>query len=150
VFPPLNFPPIDARYAGDAANPQIFDVVRKKFVELTPEEWVRQHLVHFLVQARNYPLSLLGVEKQLKLNNTIKRTDLVVYHSSLKPLLLAECKAPQVDITQLTVDQALRYNIPLQVPFVLLTNGLKHVSVKIEHGVATYLRDVPDYQELNQ
>lgn len=147
-MPALNFPPIDARFSGSEARPQIFDIVRKKFVDLTPEEWVRQHLVHFLVYHRGYPLSLTGVEKQLKLNNTLKRTDVVIYNNSLTPLLLAECKADTVQLTQQTVDQALRYNIPLQVPYVLLTNGLRHVCFRINGGEAEFLRGIPGYEEL--
>lgn len=148
MLPALNFPPIGARFSGSAANPQIFDIVRKKFVDLTPEEWVRQHLVHFLAEHRGYPRSLMGVEKQLKLNNTLKRTDLVIYNNALAPLLLAECKADTVPLTQQVVDQALRYNIPLQVPYVLLTNGLRHVCFKINGGEAEFLQGIPAYGEL--
>lgn len=148
MLPALNFPPIGARFSGLAANPQIFDIVRKKFVDLTPEEWVRQHLVHFLVHQQGYPISLIGVEKQLKLNNTLKRTDVVVYNNSLTPLMLAECKANSVALTQQTVDQALRYNIPLQVPYVLLTNGLRHVCFRIRGGEAEFLQGIPAYADL--
>lgn len=146
----LNFPEIEARFSkNEKGYMQIFDIVRKKNVDLTPEEWVRQHVIHFLIHHKHYPLSLIGVEKQLKLNNTIKRTDVVVYDSQLKPLLLIECKADSVSLNQSVVDQALRYNLELKVPFLLLTNGLQHVCLKLsDQGQANYLKDIPAYQEL--
>ncbi|MBS1634693.1 MAG: type I restriction enzyme HsdR N-terminal domain-containing protein [Bacteroidetes bacterium] len=148
-MPALNFPPIEARFSkGTNGEPRIFDIVRKKFVDLTPEEWVRQHLIHFLVYHRQYPVALIGVEKQLKLNNTLKRTDVVVYNTALKPLLLVECKAPAVALDQAVVDQALRYNIPLQVPYVLLSNGLQHVCVTIQGQQVSFMETIPAYPEL--
>lgn len=150
MFASLNFPEIEARFSkSEKGDMQIFDIVRKKSVDLTPEEWVRQHVIHFLIHHKNYPLSLIGVEKQLKLNHTIKRTDVVVYDSQLKPLLLIECKADSVSLNQSTIDQALRYNLELNVPFLLLTNGLKHVCLHLsDQGQANYLKDIPEYKEL--
>lgn len=145
----LNFPPITARFSGkEHDNTQVFDIVRKKFVELTPEEWVRQHVIHFLVNQKQYPLSLVGVEQQLKLNNTLKRTDIVVYNKTMSPILLVECKASTVPLTQQVVDQAMRYNIPLQVPYVLLTNGLRHICFRLRENGAEFMNDIPGYENL--
>ncbi|MBA4241142.1 MAG: type I restriction endonuclease subunit R [Sphingobacteriaceae bacterium] len=127
---------------------QVFDIVRKKFVDITPEEWVRQHIIHFLIQYKQVPASMISIEKQLILNNTKRRTDIVVFNSLLKPLLIIECKAPHIEINQLTINQALRYNLELNVPAVFLSNGLQHVFFKLENEVPKVLKDIPDYQTL--
>jgi len=112
-LPKLTFPGYNFKIESaplSAQSPKIFDIVRKRFVALTPEEWVRQHLLHFLMNERKYPQSLISVEKKLLVNNLKKRTDVVLYSSSLKPLLIAECKAPSIKLNQLTFDQAARYD----------------------------------------
>ena len=126
----------------------MFDIIRKKFLDITPEEWVRQHIVHFLIHHKNVPLSMISLEKQLELNNTKKRTDIIVYNSTLKPIFMIECKAPTIKIDQLTINQAMRYNIKLQVPFILLSNGLQHVFLKIEKDGAKATQDIPAYDIL--
>src|SRR6185436_19896122 len=124
--------------------------VRKRFVALTPEEWVRQHLLHFLMNERKYPQSLISVEKKLLVNKLEKRTDVVLYSNSLKPLLIAECKAPSVKLNQLTFDQAARYNMTLGVSFLLITNGLETFVCRIDHSNKSYLflNEIPHYDEL--
>lgn len=148
-LPVLNFPLMDARFKkNEKGNLQIFDVIRKKFVDLTAEEWVRQHLVHFLIQEIQVPLAVIAVEKQFFLNNTKRRFDVLVYTTDLKPLVMVECKAPEVEINQFTVNQALRYNLELKVPYVLLSNGLQHVFLDVRHENPQILKNIPLFSEL--
>lgn len=148
-LPKLNFPEVEFRFQkNEKGSMQVFDIVRKKFVDITPEEWVRQHIIHFLIQYKQVPASMISIEKQLILNNTKRRTDIVVFNSLLKPLLIIECKAPHIEINQLTINQALRYNLELNVPAVFLSNGLQHVFFKLENEVPKVLKDIPDYQTL--
>ncbi|MES2515586.1 MAG: type I restriction enzyme HsdR N-terminal domain-containing protein [Bacteroidota bacterium] len=148
-LPVLNFPIVDFRFQkNEKGNLQVFDIIRKKFVDVTPEEWVRQHIIHFLIEYKHVPASMISLEKQLVLNGTKRRTDLVVFNSFLKPLMIIECKAPSVKIDQLTVNQALRYNLQLKVPSVFLSNGLQHVCIKLMESGSEILKDVPEYQNL--
>ncbi len=148
-LPILNFPKPNFRLkTNDKGNLQIFDIIRKKFVDITPEEWVRQHLIHFLISQKQVPTSMISVEKQLLLNNTKRRTDVVVYHSHLKPLLIIECKAPHIDLNQETINQALRYNIELNVPAVFLSNGIQHIFIKLTNNTYQTLKEIPDYHTL--
>ena len=148
-LPVLNFPAVTFRFQkNEKGNVQIFDIIRKKFVDATPEEWVRQHIIHYLINHKQVPASMISVEKQLLLNNTKRRTDLVVFNSSLKPILIIECKAPEIEINQLTVNQALRYNLELDVASVFLSNGLSHVFLKLEHNSPEILKEIPNYENL--
>lgn len=148
-LPKLNFPEIEFRFQkNEKGTMQVFDIIRKKFVDITPEEWVRQHIVHFLIQHKQVPASMISIEKQLILNNTKRRTDIVIFNSLLKPLLIIECKAPHVDINQLTINQALRYNIELKVPAIFLSNGLQHIVLKLENEIPKVLKEIPDYKSL--
>jgi type I site-specific restriction endonuclease len=148
-LPVLNFPEVEFRFQKNAKGTlQVFDTIRKKFVDATPEEWVRQHIVHYLMVHKQVPASMISIEKQLILNNTKRRTDVVVYNNELKPMLIIECKAPQVNIDQLTINQALRYNMELKVPAVFLSNGQKHVFLKLEAGEAKVVKEVPSYENL--
>lgn len=133
---------------NEKGNLQLFDIIRKKFVDATPEEWVRQHIIHFLIQHKQVPASMISVEKQLMINNTKRRTDIVIFNSVLNPLLIIECKAPEVNIDQLTINQALRYNLELKVPAIFLSNGLNHLFLKLENEGPKVLKDIPDYQSL--
>lgn len=125
-------------------------MIRKKYVVLTPEEWVRQHLLHFLVNERKFPQSLLSVEKKVVVNRLYRRTDIVVYSNELQPLLIAECKAPSVKISQMVFDQAARYNMTLGVSYFLLSNGMETFCCRVDHQRHTYdfLEQVPFYEEL--
>ena len=152
-LPRLNFPDYSfklQRSTDERQSSKIFDIIRKKYVSLTPEEWVRQHLLHFLVNERKFPQSLVSVEKKLLINSLEKRTDVVIYSSSLKPILLAECKAPKIALTQAVFDQAARYNMTLNVAYFLITNGLESFICKIDHSTQSYafLKDIPSYEEL--
>jgi hypothetical protein len=143
----LNFPPIDAQIRVQNGKQFIYDIIRKKYIVLTPEEWVRQHLVHFLINERQCPKGLIAVERGLKHNGLQRRFDVVVYSRNLTPWLIVECKAPQVAITQQTFDQIARYNMSLQVPYLLVTNGLQHFCCEIDYlqRSFSYLQDVPSF-----
>jgi len=150
LLPKLNFPQYDFRFKKNATNGLlIFDEIRKKFVELSPEEWVRQHLILYLIKEKKFPASLFSVEKGLKLNNTHKRTDILIYNTNKKITLLAECKAPSVQLTKTTAEQALRYNLVHKSPFLILTNGLTHLFFQLEGGTKIkQLADCIDYEKI--
>jgi hypothetical protein len=143
----LNFPSYAFKLKSSENKTLIFDIVRKKYVILTPEEWVRQHVIHFLLKEKNYPISLIAVEKQLKINTRIKRTDIVVYNKQGTPELLIECKAPNVKITQTTFNQIARYNLTANSNYLMVTNGVAHYFCQIDTTKETYifLEDIPSY-----
>ena len=143
----LNFPSYAFKLKSSENKTLIFDIVRKKYVILTPEEWVRQHVVHFLLKEKNYPISLIAVEKQLKINARVKRTDIIVYNKLGTPEVLIECKAPSVKITQTTFDQIARYNLTANSKYLMVTNGLAHYFCQIDSIRETYifLEDIPSY-----
>lgn len=148
-LPDLNFPGVEFRFQNNEKGTlQVFDIIRKKFVDATPEEWVRQHIIHYLMIHKEVPASMISIEKQLILNNTKRRTDVVVYNNQLKPLLIIECKAPLINIDQLAINQALRYNMELNVPAIFLSNGIKHIFLKLEAGVPKVVKEIPSYQNL--
>lgn len=134
----LNFPAYQFRFKNRENKPLIFDVIRKKFVMLTPEEWVRQHTVQFLITEKNYPKSLINVEKQITLHHTKKRYDIVVFNNDGSIHLIVECKAPSVAITQDTFDQIARYNVALNASFLMVSNGLKHYFCRMDFEAEQY------------
>jgi len=142
----LNFPEYSFRFKSNENKTLIFDEIRKKFVVLTPEEWVRQHTVHYLLSEKKYPKSYINVEKQLKLNDTIKRYDAVVFNSDGSIFLIVECKAPQIPITQMTFDQIARYNLVLNAEYLMVTNGLEHYYCKmdVENSRYEFLINLPE------
>jgi len=146
----LNFPAIEIRTKTEGKLTLIFDVVRKKYVALTPEEWVRQHLIHYLVSEKGYPATLISVETPLKYARVNKRCDVLVSDRNGQPLMLAECKAPKVAITQKVFEQIAVYNLSFQAPCLLATNGMQHycLSAATESAPACFLNEVPDYAEL--
>ncbi len=115
---------------------------------LTPEEWVRQHFVQFLIDVKKYPVSLIALEKQLVINNRKKRTDILIFNSEGKHDIIVECKAPSIKITQDTFDQIARYNLKLRANYLIVTNGLSHFYCKMDFENETYvfLKEIPDYQ----
>ena len=145
----LNFPSYNFRYKNSENKVSIFDTIRKKFIQLTPEEWVRQHTVQFLLQEKNYPKSYLNVEKIIKINDITKRYDVVVFQSDGTIFLLIECKAPEVTITQETFDQIARYNLKLKAKLLMVTNGLNHYFCQMDYEKAQYifLEDLPDFSD---
>ncbi|MEN8858131.1 MAG: type I restriction enzyme HsdR N-terminal domain-containing protein [Flavobacteriaceae bacterium] len=143
----LNFPSYSFRLKSSENKTLIFDIIRKKYVVLTPEEWVRQHVVLFLIEEKKYPISLIAVEKQLKINSLLKRTDVVVFNTKGTPEILIECKAPSVAISQATFDQIARYNLTAQSNYLMVTNGLNHYFCQIDKENETYvfLKEIPNY-----
>ncbi len=130
----LNFPELKDEFQFDQQKKLIFDIVRKKFIPLTPEEWVRQHCVCFLNQYLDIPLGRMAIERSLNFNGLTKRFDIVTFSSSGTPQLLIECKAPEIPLSQKTLIQAGVYNTKLDTPFIWLTNGFQHVWLKKENS----------------
>ena len=148
----LNLPPFEWKIIHKDEKPFIFDVIRRQHVALTPEEWVRQHFVHFLVSHKGYPQSRMANEMQLKLNGMSRRCDTVVYDRSLRPRVIIEYKAPTVTITQKVFDQICRYNMALQVDYLIVSNGLAHYCCKIDYTAHTYsfLKEVPFWDTIEK
>ncbi len=144
----LNFPKYNFRFKSNENKALIFDIIRKKFVVLTPEEWVRQHVLQFLISEKNYPISHINVEKQLQLHKTIKRYDIVVYNSNGSIKIIVECKAPKIKINQQTFDQIARYNFVLDAEYLMVSNGLEHYFCLMDFKNEKYifLKDIPSYQ----
>lgn len=146
----LNLPPFEIKLRGTKAQPQIFDILRKKYIALTPEEWVRQHFVHFLVEHKGYPAALMANEIQLKVGEKTLRADSVLYSRDLKPRMIIEYKAPHIPITQKVFDQISIYNMLLHVDYLVVSNGLQHYICKMDYNDKKYLflEDIPNYKEL--
>ena len=145
---PLNLPPYDAKIKTLDGKTKILDVLRKKFVALTPEEWVRQHFVHYMVECKGYPSALMANEVAVSLNGMSRRCDTVVYRQEgLKPYIIIEYKAPSVEITQKVFNQICRYNMVLEVEYLIVSNGMKHYCCKvdIEKGEYAFLSDIPPF-----
>lgn len=144
----LNLPTYHFKLKSSENKTLIFDNLRKKYVVLTSEEWVRQHFVHFLVDKKKYPATLIAIEKQLTIINRKKRTDILVFDKKGNHNIIVECKAPSIKITQATFDQIARYNLKLKANFLIVTNGLEHFYCKMDFENETYifLKDIPDYK----
>ncbi len=143
----LKLPPYNYKLKSSENKTYIFDVIRKKYIVLTPEEWVRQHVVNFLINEKGYPKSLISVEKQLIINKLKKRTDVIVFSNTGAPHVIVECKAPSVKITQKTFDQIARYNLKINAKYLMLSNGLQHyfAQLDIQNNCFVFLRDIPKY-----
>ncbi len=143
----LNFPNYTFRFKNSENKISIFDEIRKKFLILTPEEWVRQHVVRYLLEEKKYPKSYVNVEKIIKINGLTKRYDVVVFQPDGKIFLLIECKAPSVNISQDTFDQIARYNMSLDATYMMVTNGLNHYFCQMDYNQEKYrfLQNLPDY-----
>jgi type I site-specific restriction endonuclease len=129
----------------------IYDPCRRKYVQLTPEEWVRQHCISFLHHSKGVPLSMMSVEKAISLNTLVLRYDIVAYSRTTMPLLLVECKAPEVKISRLTFDQIAVYNLQLRVPFLFISNGFEHFYCKVdfENSSMLFIKELPDYKSMS-
>lgn len=147
---PLNFPAYAFRFKNSENKVAIFDEIRKKFVVLTPEEWVRQHVVRYMLEDRKFPKSLVNVEKMLTLNGLTKRYDVVVFNTDGSIRILVECKAPQIKISQDTFDQIARYNLTLKADFMMVTNGHNHYfcSMDFENSRYAFLPELPLYAQI--
>ena len=143
----LNFPTYSFRFKNSENKVSIFDEIRKKFILITPEEWVRQHVVQFLLQDKKYPKSYINVEKLIKINELSKRYDGVVFQPNGDIFLLIECKAPEVPISQQTFDQIARYNLVLKAKYLMVTNGLNHYFCRMdfENEKYVFLKELPEY-----
>lgn len=141
----LQFPRYSFKIKSTENNYYIFDVIRKKYIMLTPEEWVRQHVVHYLIYTKSYPISYINVEKAFTINGLTKRYDVVVFNSDGSIHLLVECKKPEVAISQEVFDQIARYNLKLNANFLMVTNGLQHIYSKLDFEKQRYefLSDIP-------
>jgi len=148
----LNFPTFTFRFKNSENKVAIFDEIRKKFMILTPEEWVRQHVVQFLLQVKNYPKSYINAEKLIKINDLNKRYDIVVYQPNGELFLLIECKAPEVKISQQTFDQIARYNLVLKAKYLMVTNGLNHYfcQMDFENEKYVFLKELPQFETTNK
>lgn len=144
---PLNYPSYPFRFKNRENKIYIFDVIRKKFVLLQSEEWVRQHVVHYLLREKNYPLGHINVEKQLLINGIKKRYDLVIFDPQGGIEVLVECKSPQINITQNVFDQIARYNLQLRAKYLMVTNGMDNYYCKMDFERERYdfLEDIPCY-----
>lgn len=143
----LNFPTYSFRLKNRENKRFIFDDIRKKFVVLQPEEWVRQHCINYLVVQKNYPKTLINVEKELKINGLSKRYDIVIYNSDGSIHLIVECKSTKININQETFDQIARYNLTLNATYLMVTNGINHYYCALDYETERYnfLKDIPDY-----
>lgn len=146
----LNLPKTDLKITTKDGKQQVFDILRRKYVALTPEEWVRQQFVHYLIIYKGYPAECIGNEISLLLNGTKKRCDSVVYGQNAQPLMIVEYKSPRIEITQQVFEQISRYNIKLRVKWLIVSNGLQHYCCQIdyENGTYQFVEDIPPYNEI--
>ncbi|WP_423128878.1 type I restriction enzyme HsdR N-terminal domain-containing protein [Gaoshiqia sp. Z1-71] len=150
MFTKLNLPLYSFRTKTEAGKIRIFDEIRKKFLVLTPEEWVRQNFIRFLINEKAFPAQLMVIESGLKINQNQFRADLLVYNRAGQPLLVVEFKAPSVKITQNTFDQVARYNMTFQVPYLIVSNGLDHYCCRVDFAAKNYsfLKEIPAFTDL--
>ena len=143
----LNFPEFSFRFKNSENKISIFDNIRKKFVILQPEEWVRQHCVQYFISNKGYPKYLINVEKELIVNSLRKRYDIVVYNSNGSIHLIVECKSPKIVINQDAFDQIARYNLELNATYLMVTNGLNHYycQMDFENERYNFLNDIPEF-----
>ncbi|MBR1484408.1 MAG: type I restriction enzyme HsdR N-terminal domain-containing protein [Prevotella sp.] len=146
----LNLPPYAIKVKDVHGRRSIFDFLRRRYVALTPEEWVRQHFVHFLVEHKGYPKGLLVNEMELRVGEKHLRCDTLLYNKALAPQMIIEYKAPDIEITQRVFDQITAYNLLLRVDYLVVSNGMQHYCCRIDHEKRSYefLRAIPDYQAL--
>lgn len=144
----LKYPTFNVKIKHEGKKALVFDEVRKKWIVLTPEEWVRQHFINYIITAKEFPTSLLSIEKEIELNGTKRRYDAVVFNTAMQPVLLVECKSPDVAITEQTAEQALRYNLVMGVRYLVLTNGLQEIVIDTFGNKLKYLPEIPMYKEL--
>lgn len=146
----LNLPAFEVKMKDEGAKKMIFDVIRRKYVALTPEEWVRQHFVHYLIEQLGYPQELLANEVEVSLNGTSKRCDTVLYDRDLQARMIVEYKAADVNISQKVFNQIMRYNMVLRVQYLIVSNGLEHYCCKLDYSNNSYefLSEIPSYSNL--
>lgn len=145
----LNLPPFDYQVRQTDDETFIFDIIRKKYLVLTPEEWVRQHFVHLMINQFNYPKSLISLETGHLYNQLHKRTDIIVYDRNAEPFLLIECKAASVELSQKTFEQVCVYNQTVKAPYICITNGIKTLccEVNLTTNEVNYLKTLPKFNQ---
>jgi hypothetical protein len=151
AFERLNFPEVILKIKYENESPFVFDTIRKKWLVLTPEEWVRQHLVNYLVTQKSYPSSLISLEAGLKYNALSKRTDVLVYNKLGKPLMVLECKATKVPINQKVIEQISVYNKSIGANYLCVTNGIKHYcwTFNVSEHQFNFLQQIPNFNEIS-
>ena len=145
----LNLPNLDVKIRKTLGKYYILDVIRKKYVQLLPEEWVRQHFIHYLLRELHYPPTLIRMEHPLMYSTKKKRADILVYNSEGKPYMIVECKAASIPLTQKVVEQVTHYNLQLKARYLVITNGMKHICCKMDYEAkkAIALSDIPPFEE---
>ncbi len=148
TFPSLNLPAHPLKIKEAEQKWQVFDALRKKWLVLTPEEWVRQHMVHYLITEKKYPKALFKLEGGLRLNTLQKRSDIVVFDKTGNPFLLVECKATSVKLTQAVFEQIAAYNTTLKVKYLVVSNGLEHYCCSIDYDTHSYqfIAEIPVFE----
>ena len=146
----LNLPPYNIKVKNENGQRKIFDILRRKYLVITPEEWVRQHFIHYLIDYKGYPISLLANEIPLSIGEKVIRADSVLYDSHLRPRMIIEYKAPHIQLTQKVFDQISAYNLLLHVDYLIVSNGIDTYICKMDYEYQTYtfLPSIPDYKEL--
>ena len=146
----LSLPVFDFNIKESEGKNVIFDIIRKKYIVLTPEEWVRQHFVHYLIDHLGYSKGLIGVEQGLKYNSLLKRTDIIVYDRKGAPLLLVECKEPSHNLNQKVMEQAMMYNKTLIAPYIVVSNGVEHSCMHLDPSTrkVEFLSNIPRFEEI--
>ena len=146
----LNLPTYEIKIAQRGNKQLIFDFLRRKYVALTPEEWVRQHFVHYLIEHKGYPAGLIGNEVELNVGEKRLRCDTILYNKVAQPQMIIEYKAPQIKLQQKTFDQISAYNLLLKVDYLIVSNGMQHICCRMDYENQKYcfLESIPNYQEL--
>lgn len=147
----LNLPPYNIKVKNEDGRRKIFDILRRKYFVITPEEWVRQHFIHFLIDHKGYPVSLLANEVALSVGDKVIRADSILYDKNLSPRMTIEYKAPHIKLTQKVFDQISAYNLLLHVDYLIVSNGIETYICKMDYAQQTYvfLETVPDYKSLD-
>lgn len=150
MFTPLNFPKTRLKLTKEGEKIYVWDIFRKTKLLLTPEEWVRQHLLHFLVEHKSVPLTLISSEFSIKINKMNRRCDAVIFNSDKKPITIIECKAPKIKLTEKTFQQIAQYNFKLQVEWLILSNGIETITAKVDQrsGLISYAPSIPEFSEM--
>lgn len=148
----LNLPPFELKIKNSDGHVRIFDIIRRKYVALTPEEWVRQHFIHYLIEHKGYPVTLLANEVPIKIGDKTIRADSVLYDNQLHPRMIVEYKAPHIALTQKVFDQISAYNLLLHVDYLVVSNGMQTYAciMDYDHQKYLFLKDIPDYKNILQ
>lgn len=145
----LKYPTFNVKIKHEGKTAFVFDIIRKKWIVLTPEEWVRQHFLNYIIESKGFPPSLISVEREIELNGTKRRYDAVVFNKAMQAVVLIECKSPDIALNEQTAEQALRYNLVMGVRYLVLTNGLQEIVMDTADGKLKFIQDIPMYSELD-